>query len=96
MGMEFNFLEVIILFFLVTALDKAKQKLLDDIKPVVNDTFVPIVNTFLILFLIFAITKAAISYKRSNEFDLAPILIIIVSIILVTTFNTWGWQLIPD
>jgi hypothetical protein len=83
------------IFLFASALDEAKTKILNDIKPVVENVIIPVIDTFLVMFLVISIAKAAIAYKRHSEVDLTSIIIIVVGIILISTFKTWGWSLVP-
>jgi len=83
------------IFLFASALDEAKTKILNDIKPVVENVIIPVIDTFLVMFLVFSIAKTVIAYKKHSEVDLTSIIVIIVGIILVSTFSTWGWKLIP-
>jgi len=76
-------------------LTSAKTEIVDQVKPVVNDVVVPVLAVLLVACLIFAITRAVIDYKKHHEVEFGWIILLVIGIILVTTFSTWGWKLIP-
>jgi hypothetical protein len=75
-------------------LTSAKTEVVDQVKSIVNDVVIPVLAVLLAACLVFAITRAVINYKKHQEVEFGWIILLIVGIILVTTFNTWGWNLI--
>ena len=77
-----------------SALSSAKTQLEGQAKPIVNNVIVPICALILVIITLVAIVKSVIEYRRGSGVDLGHIVILIVGIILVITFPTWGWALI--
>lgn len=78
----------------VTALSTAKTNLENQIKPIINTVVVPILDLVLVAVLVVVIAKTVMEYKKGREIELAGIVLLVAGIILVSTFPTWGWQLI--
>lgn len=79
-----------------SALSTAKGNLEGQIKPIVNTVVVPVLDMVLVALAIILIAKAVIEYRKGREIELAGIVLVIAGIILVSTFPTWGWQLIGE
>ena len=77
-----------------TALTGAKTALQGQATPIVNNVIVPICAVILVVITLVAIVKAVVEYRRGSGVDLGHIVILIVGIILVITFPSWGWSLI--
>jgi len=77
-----------------TALTSAKTQLEGQAKPIVNNVIVPICAVILVVITLVAIVKSVVEYRRGSGVDLGHIVILIVGIILVITFPSWGWSLI--
>jgi glycerol uptake facilitator-like aquaporin len=77
-----------------SALTSAKGQLDNQIKPIVNNVIVPVIATFLVVILVVSIARAVMAYRRGVDVELLGIVLLIVGIILVTTFPTWGWAMI--
>jgi membrane protease YdiL (CAAX protease family) len=72
----------------------AKTKVKDEIKTIVDDVVIPILDVLLVGALVIAIVKAVLEYRERKELELGWIVIIIIGLILVNTFSQWGWQMI--
>ena len=77
-----------------TALTSAKTQLEGQAKPIVNNVIVPICAVILVVITLVAIVKSVVEYRRGSGVDLGHVVILIVGIILVITFPSWGWSLI--
>ncbi|APC42809.1 DUF3852 family protein [Clostridium estertheticum] len=77
-----------------SALTGAKTQLQGQATPIVNNVIVPICAVILVIITLVAIVKSVVEYRRGAGVDLGHIVILIVGIILVITFPTWGWGLI--
>lgn len=77
-----------------TALTSAKTELQGQATPIVNNVIVPICAVILVVITLVAIVKSVVEYRRGSGVDLGHIVILIVGIILVITFPSWGWSLI--
>ena len=77
-----------------SALSNAKTQLQGQATPIVNNVIVPVCALILVVITLVAIVKAVVEYRRGAGVDLGHIVILIVGIILVITFPTWGWGLI--
>jgi hypothetical protein len=72
----------------------AKTKVKSEIKTIIDDVVVPILDVLLVGALVIAIVKAVLEYRDRKELELGWIVIIIIGLILVNTFSQWGWQMI--
>jgi len=77
-----------------SALMNAKSQLQGQATPIVNNVIVPICAVMLVIITLVAIVKSVVEYRRGAGVDLGHIVILIVGIILVITFPSWGWGLI--
>ncbi|MCB2295443.1 DUF3852 domain-containing protein [Clostridium algoriphilum] len=77
-----------------SALVSAKTQLQGQATPIVNNVIVPICAVILVVITLVAIVKSVVEYRRGAGVDLGHIVILIVGIILVITFPSWGWGLI--
>lgn len=77
-----------------SALVGAKTELQGQVTPIVNNVIVPICAVILVVITLVAIVKSVVEYRRGVGVDLGHIVILIVGIILVITFPSWGWGLI--
>ncbi len=77
-----------------SALLNAKTQLQGQATPIVNNVIVPICAVMLVIITLVAIVKSVVEYRRGAGVDLGHIVILIVGIILVITFPSWGWGLI--
>lgn len=72
----------------------AKDNVINEIKPIVNNAVVPVIALLLASGLLFAITHAVYNYRKGRDIELGWIIALVIGLILVITFPTWGWQLI--
>jgi len=77
-----------------SALNSAKVELQGQATPIVNNVIVPICALILVVITLIAIVKSVVEYRRGAGVDLGHVVILIVGIILVITFPSWGWGLI--
>lgn len=77
-----------------SALVQAKGNVDGQVRPIVNNVIVPVIDLVLVVLLVMAIVKAVASYRHGREIELSWILIIAVAVTLVTTFPAWGWAMI--
>lgn len=75
-------------------LSTAKTNVINQLKPIINGVVVPLLLVVLVGLAIFAIMKAITAYKQRKELELGWPIVIVIGIVLVATFPTWGWQLI--
>ncbi len=76
------------------ALSAAKDDVINQVKPIVNGTVVPVLLVLLVAATVFAIFKAVMSYRKGREVELGWVIGLVIGITLVAIFPTWGWQLI--
>lgn len=77
-----------------SGLTAAKDNVINQVKPIVNGVIVPILLVLLVAGLVFAIVYAVYSYRKGRDIELGWIVALVIGIVLISTFPTWGWQLI--
>lgn len=77
-----------------TGLVAAKDNVVNQVKPIVNTVVVPILLALLVGGLVIAIVYAVYNYRKGRDIELGWIIALVIGIVLVSTFPTWGWQLI--
>ena len=77
-----------------TGLVAAKDNVIAQVKPIVNTVVVPILLVLLVGGLVVAIVYAVYNYRKGRDIELGWIIALVIGIVLVSTFPTWGWQLI--
>lgn len=77
-----------------SGLSTAKNNVLGQLKPAINGTVVPILLVLLVGAILVAIVYAVYSYRKGRDVELGWIIALLIGIIFVATFSTWGWQLI--
>jgi succinate dehydrogenase/fumarate reductase cytochrome b subunit len=89
----FSILSSVVYADVSESLKKATNSVKRELKSIVEDVVIVIANVLLVFSLIIAIVKTVFAYKNHGDVELGWILIIIIGIILVNTFTTWGWEL---
>jgi hypothetical protein len=77
-------------------LNNAKTTVITQVKNVVNNVVIPVLDVILVAALLFAIGKAIVSYRKGHDIELTWIVLIIIGIVIISTFEQWGWLLIPN
>lgn len=78
-----------------SALQTAKKNVIDQLKPIINNVIVPVLDVVLVACLLLAIGKTVIAYRKHEDLEMGWIILLVVGVILVSTFPSWGWDLIP-
>ncbi|WMJ22692.1 DUF3852 family protein [Paludicola sp. MB14-C6] len=80
----------------VGGLQQAKEKFIEQIKPIVNFVVLPIIDIVIIIILIFLIAGAAAKKKQGQEFSdkIVPIAVACAVLIVIGSAPFWMWSMV--